>query len=208
MKALRLIVFCLLTAALAGARLPVHALMSPLPAASPLAAGLAVNQDARLPQADRLEAEAAMARWAEQLASQVAGTPTTEQRARQNRAAWTVMVYIGADNDLESFALTDINEMELVGSTTAVNIVVQMDRTAGYDSTNGNWADTRRFFITRDNNLDLITSQPVQNLSETNTGDPVYLADFATWAMRTYPANRYALIIWDHGGGVAGCCYG
>jgi hypothetical protein len=200
MKALRLIVYGLLIAALAGAQLPVYALMSPLRASELPAAVFPVDPTARLSQADRPEARDAMARWAEQLASQVAGTPTTEQRARQNRAAWTVMVYIGADNDLESFALTDINEMELVGSTTAVNIVVQMDRTSGYDSTNGNWADTRRFFITRDNNFDLITSQPVQNLGETNTGDPAYLADFTTWAMRTYPANRYALIIWDHGG--------
>ena len=34
-----------------------------------------------------------------------------------------------------------------------------------------------------------------------NTGDPVTLRDFITWACRTYPAERYALILWNHGTG-------
>ena len=45
-----------------------------------------------------------------------------------NTTEWTVMVYLDADNNLESAGIDDINEMEIVGSTTEVNVVVQVDR--------------------------------------------------------------------------------
>jgi hypothetical protein len=41
----------------------------------------------------------------------------------------------------------------------------------------------------------------VENLGETNTGDPPVLVDFAQWAIKNYPAQRYLLVIWNHGNG-------
>jgi len=32
-------------------------------------------------------------------------------------------------------------------------------------------------------------------------GDPQTLTDFASWAVVNYPANKYLLVIWNHGGG-------
>ncbi len=134
-------------------------------------------------------------------APHVAGIPTTSAQARQSVARWTVMVYMAADNDLERFALSDLNEMEIVGSTTEVNIVAQVDRAQGYDTSDGDWTETRRYFITRDRRLSRLGSEPVDGFArETNTGDPATLSDFAIWAMTTYPAEHYGLIIWDHGG--------
>jgi hypothetical protein len=118
----------------------------------------------------------------------------------QNVASWTIIIYAAADNDLEGFAISDLNEMEFVGSTTDVNVVIQMDRAEGYDSTNGDWTGTRRYFVMRDTRLSAIESEMVGDLGETNTGDPAALIDFVTWAVETYPAERYALVIWDHGG--------
>ena len=40
--------------------------------------------------------------------------------------------------------------------------------------------------------------------SEVNTGDPSTLADFVAIAAAVAPARHYALIMWDHGGGVQG----
>jgi hypothetical protein len=136
----------------------------------------------------------------EQRARLTRGTPTTSVQARQAVAAWTLMVYVAGDNDLESYALADINEMEFVGSTTDVNVVAQIDRAAQHDSSDGNWTGARRLFINRDTDLTELASEVVEELGETNTGDPVTLADFATWAITTYPAQHYALVIWDHGG--------
>jgi clostripain len=122
------------------------------------------------------------------------------------------MVYLDADNNLESAGINDINEMEMVGSTTDVNIVVQVDRipysvlaanNEGYadDISNGNWTTTRRYYITQDFDSVQINSQLKSDLGELNTGDPQTLADFANWAVTNYPAKKYLLVIWNHGGG-------
>ena len=129
-------------------------------------------------------------------------------------AEWTVMVYLDADNNLESAGIDDINEMEMVGSTSEVNIVVQVDRVPysvlassnqGYadDISNGNWTTTRRYYVTQDFNPNpvLINSTLKIDLGELNMGDPQTLVDFANWAANNYPAKKYLLVIWNHGGG-------
>jgi hypothetical protein len=125
---------------------------------------------------------------------------------------WTVMVYLDADNNLESAGIDDINEMEMVGSTSEVNIVVQVDRVPysvlassnqGYadDTSNGNWTTTRRYYVTQDFDPVLINSPLKIDLGELNMGDSQTLVDFAHWAVINYPAKKYLLVIWNHGGG-------
>ena len=131
---------------------------------------------------------------------------------RDITAEWTIMVYLDADNNLESAGIDDINEMEMVGSTSEVNIVVQVDRipysvlassNQGYadNTSNGNWTTTRRYYITQDFNPVLINSPLKIDLGELNMGDPQTLVDFANWAANNYPAKKYLLVIWNHGGG-------
>lgn len=124
--------------------------------------------------------------------------PPGPAQAQQTIAAWTVMVYIAADNDLERYADFDLNEMERVGSTAAVNVVAQVDGLAG---------NVRRLFVTRDSAAFEVTSPVVATLDEINTGEPSALVDFAAWAIQTYPAEHYALVLWDHGGGWQGLAY-
>jgi len=119
---------------------------------------------------------------------------------RDNTTEWTVMVYLDSDNNLESAGIKDINEMEMVGSTTDVNIVVLADRTPGYDISNSDWTNTRRYYISQDSDPMQINSQ-FNDLGELNMGDPQTLVDFATWAVTEYPAKKYLLVIWNHGGG-------
>jgi hypothetical protein len=118
-----------------------------------------------------------------------------------NIPEWTVMVYLDADNDLESAGINDINEMEMVGSTADINIVVQADRIPGYDISNNDWTNTRRYYITQDIDPYIINSQPISNLGELNMGNPSTLINFAKWAVTNYPAKKYLLVIWNHGGG-------
>lgn len=129
----------------------------------------------------------------------VHGTPITEKQARQRTADWSLIIYMAADNDLEPFGMADINEMEFAGSTENINVIVQVDRAADFDRSDGDWSGARRYFITRDTALNTIGSELVGDLGETNTGDPNTLRDFAVWAMQNYPAEKHALIIWDHG---------
>lgn len=116
---------------------------------------------------------------------------------------WLVMVYSDADDEvLESDMFIDINEMELIGSTDNVTMVAQIDRHE--DFLDDDWHNTRRYHITQDNDLDTINSELVADLGEQNMADPQTLIDFVTWSIQTYPAQRYALILSDHGMGWIG----
>jgi len=108
------------------------------------------------------------------------------------------MVYMAADNDLERFGIKDFLEMSSVGSNSDVNIVVQFDRTPGFDSTYDNWTDTRQGLIQAG---DLPNSGWGTSIGEANMGDPNNLKNFVNWGVANYPADKYALVIWDHGDG-------
>ena len=116
-------------------------------------------------------------------------------------AEWTVLVYLDGDNDLETEALADYAEMATVGSSAAVNIVVQFDRISSNedwdDSSNGDWRGVKRFRVER--NKKPVKGNQLADLGELDMGSPRTLADFASWGIATYPARHYALIFWDHG---------
>lgn len=104
---------------------------------------------------------------------------------------WTVLAWIAGDNNLDEYGLSDIKEMKKVGSTPAVDIVVQFDRRG--DGT------TYRYHLRKGTTLN---ADVVGRLGETNTGDPAVAADFFTWGMRTYPSEKTLAIIWNHGSGI------
>ncbi len=117
---------------------------------------------------------------------------------------WTIMLYQDADDKvLEQDIFIDFNEAELVGSSDRVNVVAQLDRYVGGFRGDGDWSDTRRFHLQRDNDLDKINS-PYQSIGEVDMSDPQTLYDFATWAIQNYPADKYVLIMSDHGMGWPG----
>jgi len=106
---------------------------------------------------------------------------------------WTIMVYLDGDNDLDPYAIQDINSMELVGSTDKVKIVVQYD-------TSGNYG-TRRYLITKDYDQINITSPVLENIGEVNMGTSSSLTQFIQFCVTHYPAQKYSLILWNHGNG-------
>ena len=126
---------------------------------------------------------------------------------------WTFIVYMAADNDLESAAITNFNELEAVRYANApVSIIVLLDRSPYHDTTNGNWSGTRVFEIKSDPaGFTAIMKSPridCQELGITksndinlNTADPMVLSLFIDFAKRAYPAENYALFIWGHGTG-------
>jgi clostripain len=131
--------------------------------------------------------------------------PASSPQADQKE--WTIMVYEDGDNNLEPAGVHDLNEMETVGSTDELNVIVQFDRCAGYDTTNGDWEGCKRFFITRDSDPNIISSTELSDLGEVNMGDPRTFINFTTWAADHYPAKRYLVVFWDHGGGWHGACW-
>ncbi len=124
-------------------------------------------------------------------------------QAQQNPVReWTVLVYMNADNDLYRFGFLNMSQMEQVGSTEQVNILVQMDHEEKS-------IPTTRYYVTKNPKptQGKITSQVLETLGETNMGDPKTLAEFVSWGIQKYPARHYAVIIWNHGNGWQGVSY-
>ncbi|MGA1873571.1 MAG: clostripain-related cysteine peptidase, partial [Thermoplasmatota archaeon] len=123
---------------------------------------------------------------------------------------WTVMIYM-SDCDLEEYALEDINEMESITKGSHLNMVVQLDRwespSPSDDRSDGNWTSTKRFLIDQDDDPLSIGSTELEDIGEINTADPDQLVDFTLWSIENFPADRYALILWNHGSGIDGICW-
>ncbi len=116
-----------------------------------------------------------------------------EGRADQRittQAKWTFLVYMAGDNNLDGAALRDIAEMAKAGSTKDVHILVQLDRIEDQL--------TRRFRITQGGGF---KKDCIESFGDTNTGDPQILYEFVKLAVDNYPADCYALILWNHGSG-------
>ncbi len=118
---------------------------------------------------------------------------------------WLVMLYQNADDEvLEGDIFTDLNEAERAGSTSAVTIVAQIDRyETGFDG-DGDWTTAKRFLVAQDDDLAELDSKELEDLGEVDSSAAETLIDFAVWAMTTYPAKKYALILSDHGAGWVG----
>lgn len=106
------------------------------------------------------------------------------------KKAWTVMVYMAGDNNLDPDGVKDLKEMKKVGSTDQLNIVAQFDRAAGHVA--------RRYYLRKGG---IVTGDAVASLGDVNTGDPANLSDFINWGIKTYPAEHYLLVLWNHGQG-------
>ncbi len=118
---------------------------------------------------------------------------------------WLIMLYQDADDKiLEKDIYLDLNEAEKIGSNDRVQIVAQVDRfDAGYQG-DGDWSSTKRFYITQDDDLQHVHSQQIMDLGEANMADGETLVEFVTWAADTFPADKYVLIMSDHGMGWPG----
>lgn len=113
-------------------------------------------------------------------------------------ARWTYLVYIVGDNNLEEYVTVDIEtEFAALGSNADVQIVALADRSPDYSADNGNWTDTRLFHITQGQKA--TATAALATWGERNMGDPETLIEFMEFAQTYYPAEKYALVFWDHG---------
>lgn len=127
-----------------------------------------------------------------------------EIRISNPRRDLTIMVFINGKNDLEAAGLLNVNDMERVGSTDKVNIVVEFGRIKGYTADDGDWVGVRRYYIKKDTDTSKITSPIVYSKTGPNRydmGDFKKVIEFVKWTKQKFPAKRYMLILWDHGTG-------
>ncbi len=99
---------------------------------------------------------------------------------------WTLMIYLDADNNLGHWAALNLKAMQEVGSTQNVTVIVQYDTNGG---------TTKRYKVEK-GSLTLL-----QDMGELDMSDGVTLQNFVSSTALAYPADHYALILWDHGQG-------
>ena len=133
-----------------------------------------------------------------------AAPPPANAPSQKGSKDWTIMVFMNGKNNVEPFALNDMNRFETVGSGEKVNIVVELGRSKGLENdttADGDWAGVRRYLVVKDADKDHISSPVLMDLGSPDMGDYREAASFVKWAKESYPAKRYMLIIWDHGWG-------
>lgn len=121
---------------------------------------------------------------------------------RSSKAKWTFLVYLNGANDLQTYGPLNVNQMEKVGSTADVNIVVQWKQASCASCGSPQWTGTRRYYIKRDYDTNTVTSDIVQDMgTSVDMGNWNTLRSFIAWGQQTYPADHYAVVIWNHGAG-------
>ena len=127
---------------------------------------------------------------------------TSPSWAQNQMKEWTILVYLNANNNLYRFGFLNMAQMEAIGSTAGINIVVQFDPEP-------KGQPTTRYFVTKNSNpvQGQITSQVLEQLPETDMGNPKTLSDFLVLGVQKYPAKKYAVIVWNHGNGWQGVSY-
>jgi len=116
-------------------------------------------------------------------------------------ARWTIAVYLDSDNNLDDWAQKDLNKLMSVGSDADINILVFWDRADGpayaYKVNNGGLQQLDDFTI----------NGTKANGNEPNMGDPVTLKAWVDYTKNNFPADKYILVLWDHGDDYRGAMY-
>jgi len=128
----------------------------------------------------------------EQCGIELSSDDLQEIRSINPKASWTFIVYMAADNNLHYFAWKNLKQMEQIGSNENVSIVVQLN-------TPGHLNPTKRYIIKKGRRL--LVQDDDSPTEKLNSGLPITLINSVEWAVTHYPADNYALILWNHGTG-------
>ena len=123
---------------------------------------------------------------------------------------WTLMFYVCGSN-LESDAISegggcatdDINEILSVKSQKPSNVNIIME-TGGAKTWRGNGISAS--YLERYEFTTSGLSRKAQ-LTKASMGLAGTFQSFLEWGFQNYPAKKYGVFMWNHGGAMEGCCY-
>ena len=110
----------------------------------------------------------------------------------------TILVYMNG-SDLESYggaATADISEMLGSGVGKNANVVIETVGTREWQDF-GIASDRAQRYAVEDGKLTLVDD----SLDQLDATAPETLSGFLSWGKANYPADRYFLVLWDHGAG-------
>jgi hypothetical protein len=110
---------------------------------------------------------------------------------------WVIYWYLcGSDLESESgFATDDLEELMEVTLPEDVKVIIQ---TGGANTWHNDFVDPSKLqrFVYDSDGLELVDELPLANMGEKQT-----LYDFLSFANENYPADKIAVLFWNHGGG-------
>ena len=112
-----------------------------------------------------------------------------------------VMEYIIGSNLEDARGMASVNISQMMDTTAkgdGVDFVVQAGGSERWFTSGIDDSTVGRYLISGGK---LETAEMLD--SKTCMSEPEKLADFIRWAKKKYPADRYMLVLWDHGGGFA-----
>lgn len=136
-----------------------------------------------------------------------------------DKKKWTVLLYMDGNNNLYAPMHDALNSLETVGSNKDVNVVAEIGGNPGDKAHGGGILETiidmtskdkkvetvKRFYVTKeDTPSEKITSPEIMDLGEKDMGDAKTVSDFLEWGIKKYPAEHYAVVLFNHGAGFAG----
>ena len=127
-----------------------------------------------------------------------------EETVSADAGSWSIYWYL-CGSDLESgggFATGDLSELLEVQLPEDVNVVIE---TGGASVWQNDVVDASKLqrWVYNSEGLQLIDEQPSASMGQAQT-----LADFLQFAKTNYPAERTAVLFWNHGGGsVSGAAF-
>jgi len=159
-------------------------------------------------------AEEAVEEAAEETAVTEEAAPTEEtteeapeeapEKTPKEPAAWTLMIYL-CGTDLETRNGMATANLKMIADTVpndAVNVVIETGGTAGWQAEDAVGIDIAEDRLQRwtwdENGYTLVDEEELASMAKYTT-----LSDFIRWAAENYPAEKYMLTLWDHGGGSA-----
>lgn len=127
----------------------------------------------------------------------------TPEPAESDSENWTIMIYMNG-TDLESLggeATANLSSLLSVVLPGTVNVILYTGGTLEWQNEIIDSAHNQ-IYLVEDQQLVLLESFEKRNMGETDT-----LADFITYAQTNYPADKKALLFWNHGAGsIGGVC--
>lgn len=131
-------------------------------------------------------------------------TETISALHQRDKVEWNYLIYMAADNNLERFALKNIDEIKnALNGSMNLNVIVLLDRSPGYDKTLGNWTGTKLFLLSNGENLD---GDLIFDFGECDMTSPAVLENFLDFCEKYFPADKTLLDVWSHGKGVYPDC--
>ncbi len=126
-----------------------------------------------------------------------------DMRAMGPTADYTVLVYV-VGSDLESkyyLATADFKEMVQGNPNDSINVIIESGG-AKAEPIEGK----REIDFTTVKHLQVTGNglEELEDLGKINMGKPETLRDFIIWGTESYPAEKYVLILWNHGSGING----